>query len=68
MSAFNPLNGVPATADPFTLTKILRHEWNFDGFVVSDYGAVRELIESRRGRDDGASRRARRSPPASTWT
>src|ERR1700677_3807186 len=44
MSAFNPLNGVPATADPFTLTKILRHEWNFSGFVVSDYGAVHELI------------------------
>ena len=45
MSAFNPLNGVPATADPFTLTKILRDEWHFNGFVVSDYGAVRELIE-----------------------
>jgi beta-glucosidase len=44
MSAFNPLNGVPATADPFTLTKILRDEWHFDGFVVSDFGAVRELI------------------------
>ncbi len=44
MSAFNPLNGVPATADPFTLTKILRHEWKFNGFVVSDFGAVRELI------------------------
>ena len=44
MSAFNPLNGVPASADPFTLTTILRHEWNFDGFVVSDYGAVRELM------------------------
>jgi beta-glucosidase len=44
MSAFNPLNGVPATANPFTLTKILRHEWNFDGFVVSDFGAVHELI------------------------
>jgi beta-glucosidase len=44
MSAFNPLNGVPATADPFTLTKILRHEWKFDGFVDSDYGAVKELI------------------------
>jgi beta-glucosidase len=44
MSAFNPLNGVPATADPFTLTKILRDEWKFDGFVVSDFGAVRELI------------------------
>ncbi len=45
MSAFNPLNGVPATADPFTLTEILRHEWKFDGFVVSDYGAVLELIK-----------------------
>jgi beta-glucosidase len=44
MSAFNPLNGVPATADPFTLTEILRHEWHFDGFVTSDFGAVRELI------------------------
>ena len=44
MSAFNPLNGVPATADPFTLTKILRDEWNFDGCVVSDFGAIRELI------------------------
>ena len=44
MSAFNPLNGIPATADPFTLTKILRDEWNFDGFVVSDFGAVKELI------------------------
>jgi beta-glucosidase len=45
MSAFNPLNGVPATADPFTLTKILRDEWHFSGCVVSDYGAVSELIE-----------------------
>jgi beta-glucosidase len=44
MSAFNPLNGVPATANPFTLTEILRHEWKFDGLVVSDYDAVRELI------------------------
>ena len=44
MSAFNPLNGVPATADPFTLTKILRDEWGFQGFVVSDFGAVKELI------------------------
>jgi beta-glucosidase len=44
MSAFNPLNGVPATADPFTLTEILRHEWRFDGFVTSDFGAIREII------------------------
>jgi beta-glucosidase len=45
MSAFNPLNGIPATANPFTLTTILRDEWKFNGFVVSDYGAVRELIK-----------------------
>src|SRR5262249_36858110 len=43
MSAFNDLNGVPASANPFTLTKVLRGEWKFDGFVVSDYTAVTEL-------------------------
>ena len=45
MSAFNALNGVPASANPFTLTKILRKEWGFDGMVVSDYGAVGELMK-----------------------
>jgi len=44
MSSFNSINGVPASANPFTLTKVLRQEWKFDGFVVSDYTAVRELI------------------------
>ncbi|HXG92554.1 MAG TPA: beta-glucosidase BglX [Blastocatellia bacterium] len=44
MSAFNDLNGVPASANPFTLTKVLRDEWKFDGFVVSDYESVRETI------------------------
>jgi len=44
MSAFNDLNGVPASANPFTLTKVLRNEWRFDGFVVSDYESVKELI------------------------
>src|SRR5436305_4774748 len=45
MSAFNDLNGVPSSANPFTLTKVLRGEWKFDGFVVSDYTAVEELIK-----------------------
>jgi len=45
MSAFNDLNGIPASANPFTLTKVLRGEWKFDGFVVSDYTAVEELIK-----------------------
>jgi beta-glucosidase len=44
MSAFNSLNGVPTSANHFTLTKVLRDEWKFDGFVVSDYTAVQELI------------------------
>jgi beta-glucosidase len=44
MSSFNAINGVPASANPFTLTKVLRDEWKFDGFVVSDYTSVRELI------------------------
>jgi len=44
MSSFNAINGVPASANAFTLTKVLRDEWKFDGFVVSDYTSVRELI------------------------
>ncbi len=43
MSAFNALNGVPATANPYLLDTILRKQWGFDGFVVSDYTAVMEL-------------------------
>lgn len=44
MSAFNDLNGVPTSANPFTLTKVLRDEWKFDGIVVSDYESVREVL------------------------
>jgi len=43
MSSFNALNGVPATANPYLMDEILRKEWGFDGFVVSDYTAVMEL-------------------------
>jgi len=43
MSAFNSLNGVPMTANPYLLDTILRKQWGFDGFVVSDYTAVTEL-------------------------
>jgi beta-glucosidase len=44
MSAFNSLNGVPATANAFTLTEVLRKEWKFPGLAVSDWDAVGELI------------------------
>jgi beta-glucosidase len=44
MSAFNSLNGVPSSANPFTLKQVLREEWGFQGLVVSDWNAVGELI------------------------
>lgn len=44
MTAFNSLNGVPASANPFTLRQILREEWGFRGVVDSDWESVRELI------------------------
>ena len=43
MSAFNSLNGVPATGNRWLLTDILRNQWRFKGFVVSDWNAVQEL-------------------------
>jgi beta-glucosidase len=44
MTAFSALNGVPSSANPFTLTEILRREWGFQGIVDSDYTALAELI------------------------
>ena len=44
MAAFNDLNGVPSTAHKANITGVLRGEWGFKGFVVSDYTSVKELI------------------------
>jgi len=44
MSAFNALNGVPSTANPYLLDTVLRRQWGFDGLVVSDYTAIMELM------------------------
>ena len=43
MTSFNDINGVPATANRWLLTDLLRSQWGFDGLVVSDYTAVGEL-------------------------
>ena len=58
MTSFNSINGVPATANPFTLTQILRKEWGFDGFVVSDWGAVAELKNHAIGDGPTVARKA----------
>src|SRR6266496_1800882 len=52
MSAFQDLNGVPASANHHTLTDILRGEWHFNGFVVSDWSATHELIAHGAAADD----------------
>jgi beta-glucosidase len=44
MSAFNSLNGIPASANPFTIKQILKKEWGFEGFVVSDWTSVSEVM------------------------
>ncbi len=44
MSAFNDINGVPASGNEFTLRQVLRNEWKFDGFVVSDWTSMTEMI------------------------
>lgn len=44
MTGFNDLNGIPATGNPYLLHDILRDRWNFQGTVVSDWGAIGEMI------------------------
>ncbi|WP_295772437.1 beta-glucosidase BglX [uncultured Mucilaginibacter sp.] len=45
MASFNDINGVPATANKWLLNDVLRKQWGFNGFVVSDYTGVSEMIE-----------------------
>ena len=44
MTSFNELNGVPVTASKYLMTDILREEWGFEGFVVTDYTTIMELM------------------------
>jgi len=44
MASFNEIDGVPATANKWLLTDVLRNQWGFKGFVVSDYTGVSEMI------------------------
>ncbi|MEM1181941.1 MAG: glycoside hydrolase family 3 N-terminal domain-containing protein [Acidobacteriota bacterium] len=51
MTGFHEIDGVPATADPHLLLEILRTRWGFDGFVVSDWESVTEMIKHGFSRD-----------------
>ena len=44
MNSFNELNGIPATGHTYLQRKILKGDWNFDGFIVSDWGSINEMI------------------------
>ena len=52
MTSFNEIAGVPSTANNFLLRDILKNEWKFDGFVVSDYTGVNELIAHGFAKDE----------------
>ncbi len=52
MSAFNELNGVPTSGNKFTLRDILREEWGFKGFVVSDYTSINEMVPHGYAKDE----------------
>lgn len=45
MASFNEVDGIPATANKWLMTDVLRNQWGFNGFVVSDYTGISEMIE-----------------------
>ena len=49
MSSFNVVDGIPATANKWLMTDVLRNQWGFDGFVVTDYTAISEMIDHGMG-------------------
>ncbi len=44
MSSFNLVDGIPATANPWLIHDVLRQQWGFDGFLVTDYGSIGEMV------------------------
>ena len=52
MNSFSELNGIPATGNSYLQRDILKDKWEFDGFVVSDWGSIKEMISHGFARDD----------------
>src|SRR6187549_26661 len=49
MASFNEVDGIPATANKFLMTDVLRKQWGFNGFVVTDYTGINEMIDHGMG-------------------
>lgn len=52
MTSFNDLNGIPATGNKYLVKDILRDKWNFNGFVVTDYTSINEMIPHGYAKDE----------------
>ena len=52
MASFSDLNGVPASGNEFLMQQVLRREWGFEGFVVSDWESIKELTVHGYTEDD----------------
>ena len=51
MNSFNELNGIPATGNSYLQREVLKGDWKFDGFVVSDWGSINEMISHGYAKD-----------------
>lgn len=49
MASFNEVDGIPATANHWLMTEVLRNQWGFNGFIVTDYTGINEMIEHGMG-------------------
>ena len=52
MNSFNELNGIPATGNTYLQRNILKGQWGFNGFVVSDWGSIREMVNHGFAKDN----------------
>jgi beta-glucosidase len=52
MNSFNDINGIPATANKYILRNLLKDKWNYQGFVVSDWGSIGEMVPHGYAKDN----------------
>ena len=55
MTSFNTINGIPASGDKFLLRDVLKNKWGFNGFVISDWASIREMIPWGFSKDENAA-------------